>query len=381
MKKILFLLIPAALLLAGFTPAKQHFKIRGTINVTKTEKMYEQGRVLLIVPGSKPDTLARAFFSDTTFVLEGDVDRLTAAVIKFAGTYVLPNQKKITLYTKRDVTLFLEEGEYEAHMGGHASVRGGGKEQQTASIFENHYQAYAVRSDELRALASKLPKEDSLSHALLQVDQEQNQQALRAKLRRFIALCNGSYAAAYYAEKLSDSRPLDEQREIYNLLDEQEQASKHGQRLIARVQEQEAIERGKLSIVPGKIAPDFTMEMPDGKIVSMHSIRCKVKLIDFWASWCGPCRKENPAVKKLYEEYHSRGLEIVGVSCDTDREKWLKAIQEDALPWTHGWKTEALKLYFISTIPFTVLVDKKNRIIATNLRGEALRAKIAELLD
>jgi thiol-disulfide isomerase/thioredoxin len=103
-------------------------------------------------------------------------------------------------------------------------------------------------------------------------------------------------------------------------------------------------------------------------------------LIDFWASWCGPCRQENPGVKRIYERFHDKGLEIIGVSSDADRAKWLQAIQEDGLPWTHGWKSRASKIYGVETIPFTVLVGQDGRIIAIRLRGEELENKVAELL-
>ena len=117
----------------------------------------------------------------------------------------------------------------------------------------------------------------------------------------------------------------------------------------------------KLSAVAvGKVAPDFTLNTPDGKPLSMHSIKGKVKLIDFWASWCGPCRGENPNVVKVYEEFHPKGLEILSVSLDNNKEAWLKAIEDDHLTWNHvsdlkGWSSEAAQLNAVHGIPHLIV--------------------------
>ena len=117
----------------------------------------------------------------------------------------------------------------------------------------------------------------------------------------------------------------------------------------------------------------------------MHSIKGKVKVIDFWASWCGPCRGENPNVVKMYEKFHPKGLEILSVSLDEDKEAWLKAIEDDKLTWNHvsdlkGWENAAAQLYCVNGIPHLVVLDENNVIVAKDLRGEELQNKVAELL-
>ncbi len=117
----------------------------------------------------------------------------------------------------------------------------------------------------------------------------------------------------------------------------------------------------------------------------MHSIKAKVKVIDFWASWCGPCRGENPNVVAMYKKYHPKGLEILSVSLDNNKEAWLQAIKDDKLTWNHvsdlkGWDCEAAKLYAVNGIPHLVVLDANNVIVAKDLRGDALKAKVAELL-
>lgn len=135
----------------------------------------------------------------------------------------------------------------------------------------------------------------------------------------------------------------------------------------------------------GQVAPDFEMENPDGKMIKLSDFRGKYLLIDFWASWCGPCRRENPNVVKLYKEVQGKDFDILGVSLDNSREAWLKAIKDDGLVWNHvsdvkGWDNRVAKLYGVNSIPHTVLLDKDGVIIANNLRGEALRDKVKELL-
>jgi thiol-disulfide isomerase/thioredoxin len=107
-------------------------------------------------------------------------------------------------------------------------------------------------------------------------------------------------------------------------------------------------------------------------------------MIDFWASWCGPCRQENPNVVKLYQQYHAKGFEIIGVSLDKAKEDWVKAIQDDQLSWIHVsdlqyWQNSAARLYGVNAIPQTYLLDKDGKIIAKGLRSEQLAAKLNEL--
>lgn len=136
----------------------------------------------------------------------------------------------------------------------------------------------------------------------------------------------------------------------------------------------------------GTRAKDFTMNNTEGKPVSLSSFKGKYVLVDFWASWCGPCRGENPNVVKTYNQYKGKGFNILGVSLDgsTTKAAWLKAIQTDGLSWTQvsdlkGWGNEAAKTYGVSAIPQNFLIDPNGIIIAKNLRGEELQKKLATL--
>ncbi|TAD96099.1 MAG: AhpC/TSA family protein [Bacteroidetes bacterium] len=135
----------------------------------------------------------------------------------------------------------------------------------------------------------------------------------------------------------------------------------------------------------GQPAPEISLTTPDGKTLALSSLKGKYVLIDFWASWCGPCRQENPNVVKLYEQYKNKDFEILGVSLDKDESKWKEAIAKDKLTWKHisdlkQWQSVVVPMYGIEGIPMTVLIDKNGIIVEKGLRGEALAKKLAEIL-
>ncbi len=152
---------------------------------------------------------------------------------------------------------------------------------------------------------------------------------------------------------------------------------------LKRTEAERQIAESKLEI--GAEAPDFTLETPDGKSVSVSSFKGKILLIDFWASWCAPCRAENPKMVKLYKKYKDKDFTILGVSFDREKDPWVNAIKADKLSWTQVsdlkyWDSPLTKQYNIQAIPYSVLIDKEGKIIAKGLTGESLKAKIAEIM-
>jgi thiol-disulfide isomerase/thioredoxin len=151
---------------------------------------------------------------------------------------------------------------------------------------------------------------------------------------------------------------------------------------IERIYEEERLmKEGKID------APDFTVKTPEGKEIKLSSLKGQVVLIDFWASWCGPCRQESPNVVRLYNQYKANGFTVFSVSLDEKADKWKEAILKDGLIWPNhgsdlqGWKTPLTQLYQFNSIPHTVLVNKEGKIIARGLRGIALENKLKKLFE
>lgn len=136
----------------------------------------------------------------------------------------------------------------------------------------------------------------------------------------------------------------------------------------------------------GTIAPDFEQNDTTGNPVKLSSLLGNYLLIDFWASWCGPCRRENPNLVRIYEKYHPKGFQILGVSLDSDKRDWINAIKKDGLKWHHvsdlgGWKNSVAQQYAINSIPHSVLIDPKGKIIARGLTSEELDSKLGLLFS
>jgi len=164
---------------------------------------------------------------------------------------------------------------------------------------------------------------------------------------------------------------------LFNALSKELRATDMGKELLQR------IEANGLTAV-GKTAPLFSQNNEVGKPVSLTSFKGKVVLVEFWASWCGPCREENPNLVKQYKTYHDKGFEIISVSLDHVKQNWLEAIEKDGLEWTHvsdlkGWNNEVGRLYGVRAVPASFLVDADGKIIANGLRGEPLNEKLAEI--
>lgn len=182
---------------------------------------------------------------------------------------------------------------------------------------------------------------------------------------------------------------LEDVEKSFNKLDESLKKTKEGKKLLDNIKEairkqKEVTEMKTLNV--GEKAPDFSAKSPDGKMISLKESLGKVTLIDFWASWCGPCRSENPNVVATYNQLHSKGLNIIGVSLDEKLEKWQEAIAKDKITWTQvsnlkGWQDPIAKSYGVMQIPSTFLVDANGTIIAKDLRGDELKKKIQELLS
>ena len=358
MRKLLLSIVAASMTLAACN-AQSGYKVTGTV-----EGMPDGKAIIATVNGSSLDTLAKADVKNGSFEFTGNVSEPTGAYIMVIGQrgaipFMLENANITVNAGQAGLTVTGSEGQkiYDQFMAINASA------QQEAMKLQQEYQAANGDQAKIQAVQE--------AYAKLMTDAQ-------AKETELIKANPDSYVSTFVIVSSMGQMEYEQLKERYSLLGEKAKASAQGKAIAAQIAKLE-------STAIGQIAPNFTITTPEGESISLYDIKGKVKLIDFWASWCGPCRGENPHVVEIYKEYHPKGLEIFGVSLDNNKEAWVKAIADDCLFWKHGsdlkgWQSAPAQLYSVTGIPHTVLLDENNKIIAKNLRGDELKQKIAELL-
>jgi thiol-disulfide isomerase/thioredoxin len=299
---------------------------------------------------------------------------------KFTWTAPMPDPQKITImFPKRAVWIFVESGNMEMKGSADSLDRVeliGSKIQTEADAYDKVLEPFSSQEMPLYQKYGKVSKEEQL-----QLEQK------LADIRKQKRVVANDYIAshpesAFSLSLVTDRAGMGDYNDIQAMFDhlgKNIKATPEGKRLNERLV---ILKRSAI----GTPMLNFTQNDTEGKPVNFAAFKGKYVLIDFWASWCGPCRAENPNVLKAYNKYKDKNFTVVGVSLDDKGDNWKKAIKDDGMPWTQlsdlkGWKNEVSTYYGIMGIPSTLLVDPQGNIIAKDLRGEILNRKLEELFD
>lgn len=249
-------------------------------------------------------------------------------------------------------------------------------------VFVGYRKDEAVYNNKMKALYGDYMKateaHDSTSVKVVEAAYDSVQKAQSIFTKEFILKNGKSVVAAYLAMSNAYAFTLEDLKAINKAMDPSIAKSDYVKKLAER-------ETLLTKVEPGQFAPDISLNDTTGNPISLSSLKGKVVLVDFWASWCGPCRAENPNVVAAYQRFSSKGFTVFGVSLDSNRDKWAQAIKKDGLAWTHvsdliGWDNAAAKQYGVMSIPANFLLDKEGKIIGSSLRGEDLVKKLEEVL-
>jgi putative lipoprotein/thioderoxin len=336
----------------------------GCVGCTPPTKYNLTGRVpkeignvtayLITVSNNMNDTIARTQVVDGVFEFRGSCSEVTPVLLTLSSG------------TIGALPIFLENANYEVDIyPGNIElslVKGGGEPQRISSEFHRFGRECCEEigkvGDEFLSLS---PSDARYRELQVYIDSLSSIRSMKenAFMREYADSYLGIENLAQYAGKLS----LEDLKSEYAKFSPVYQNSFSGRSIAKWIDIQE-----KAGI--GKQAPNFTVQTPEGKEFTLHSVNAKAKLIDFWASWCSPCRAMIPELKKMYEEFHDHGFEIVSISLDDKKGYWLKALEDEKMPWTQGSDLKGagadsplVKSYGFLGVPYLVLVDEDNRIL------------------
>lgn len=372
MKKILFVLVTLITLSACQEKKYGAFTVSGKIDNATGKKIFLQE---LPYGGQQPIILdSGTLKSNGSFQLRGmgKEEGLYRVVIESGPDVLLVNDNK-------SIKLQMDLNNYRAY-----KIEGSPASESLHTLFEE----YRGKDSALYATFMQLDtlQKQNASDSVLSIVRGQRDAQIKVMNTMVSAFINQSNSAAarYYALGMA-SRTM-KQEELLVLANASFDKFKEHSGL-AKIKSLLAVQQPAAPKYPllDQTAPEISLPDVNGKPFLLSSLRGKYVLVDFWASWCGPCRKENPNVVNAYNKFKDKNFTILGVSLDKEKTDWEEAIKKDGLTWTHvsdlkQWESSMVPLYQFDGIPFNVLVDPQGKIIATGLRGEELERKLAEVL-
>ncbi|MDR1582370.1 MAG: AhpC/TSA family protein [Prevotellaceae bacterium] len=370
----LFPILSVFLLFFACNNTPSSYKITGQVSsdLMEGQTIYLEN-YLWYMKMSDQKILDSAVIHDKKFEFKGKTDSSYMAVL--------------TIGNQAYATIFVENGNINVDISEEPNKRNIATGTKLNNLFKSYDQSMEPTKKKIDELIQYARSQEITEQLQLEVNQkydELSKEMFQISVN-FLNENPGTVLSAYVLVSCMVQGGLDVEliQSSYDKLDNQVKNSALGNII------QKEIKRANTKeIAEGEIFRDLTLKTPEDKEVSLSDYAGKGKyvLIDFWASWCGPCRAENPNVVALYKEYKNKGLEIVGVSFDNDKDRWIKGIADDGITWPQmsdlkGWESEAAAKYKITGIPFTILLDKEGKVIATNLRGDALKDKIKTLIQ
>lgn len=345
---------------------KTGFVIIGTINDTKNQEVYLIAKNL----EERWDTLTKAIVQDGVFELRGKVEQPLIAYLSGSDKFV-------------PLLVFLENKEYCVDVNkqdARLSKVVGGLQQELYNEYKKQKNLLEQEMQMLRDTFRLLQKNECWKYSeKVKKKWKQMDSVGKSIDKQFIKQYGDILPAVYVLYKRSENARFERLCPLFVLLSEDMKKTPYGKVIVERY------ENSKITAI-GEIAPDFKLQSQMGDTFSLYGIKAKVKVLEFWASWCAPCREESFNLKSLYSKYQKEGLEILSVSLDIKREAWVKAIREDSLTWMHvsdlnGWECIAAQLYKIHMIPSIFVLDENNMIVGNYLRGEDVEKCVKKVLN
>ena len=251
----------------------------------------------------------------------------------------------------------------------------------------NQKKMIKFQQDNMAKMNDAQQKKDSVVINVLRKEYNKFQEEFMKQSDDYLKTHNKAFISVLIIEGMFNQMAPDvaKIKKLYGGLDKSLKDTKHGKNIKSKLDKMNTPVAAAAGVEVGTMAPEFSAPNPDGKVITLKESLGKITIIDFWASWCQPCRQENPNMVAIYKAFHAKGLNMVSVSLDDEAAKWKAAIAKDQLTWTQVSNLKEMddpiaKAYSIKLIPSTFIVDATGKVIAKDLRGDALKAKVAELL-